>query len=67
MEIQSRGKPLYWADVLERDVGTMLVNRKQAAAELRRLHAENERLRQHLLNKSDQAFASDEQRRWLVP
>ena len=36
---------LHWAGVLMRDVGSQLVNRKQAAAELRRLHAENDELR----------------------
>jgi hypothetical protein len=36
---------LRWADALMRDVGSQLVNRKQAAAELRRLHEENRKLK----------------------
>lgn len=32
---------LRWADVLVLNVGTQLIHRKQAAAELRRLHEEN--------------------------
>lgn len=37
------------ADLLMRDVGSQLVNRKQAAAELRRLHAQTEGFN-HLLS-----------------
>lgn len=39
--MSAQPEALRWADVLVRDVGNQLVNRKQAAAELRRLHAEN--------------------------
>ena len=37
--MDNQPEALRWADVLVRDVGSQLVNRKQAAAELRRLHA----------------------------
>ena len=36
---------LRWADVLVLNIGSQLIHRKQAAAELRRLHEENEALK----------------------
>lgn len=52
--MSNQPEALRWADVLVRDVGNQLVNRKQAAAELRRLHAENEANERNLCQLTDE-------------
>jgi len=51
--MSNQPEALRWADVLVRDVGNQLVNRKQAAAELRRLHAEVEASDRNLCDLTD--------------
>jgi|VirMetMinimDraft_7_1064189.scaffolds.fasta_scaffold00193_25 hypothetical protein len=38
----NQSEALRWANILTLNVGSQLINRKQAAAELRRLHEENQ-------------------------